>query len=143
MQNYKKRTGEKTTMKKLIAIFSILLFLVAICTLEEIFIHNFTAEFNNKTYAVSQQIKSNQDNLTAQSVKKSFETLENFWQSSKTKLCYLTNYEKIKNMDESFVRLEAALNDNDKALAIENIAVIKNYTESLHYIMGFNLNNLF
>lgn len=130
-------------MKRLIAILSILILLIGVCTLEEIFIHNFTKEFNKKTTAATQIIKENESNLNTNKVKASFDELEKYWQDTKSKLCYLTNYEKIRNMDESFARLDAAINDNDKALAIENISVIKSYTESLHYIMGFNLNNLF
>lgn len=130
-------------MKRLIAILSILFFLIGVCVLEEIFIHHFINDFNTKTASVCEVIKENESNLNVEKVKANFDKLEDYWQNAKTKLCYLTNYEKIKNMDESFVRLEAALEDNDKALAIENIAVIKSYTESLHYIMGFNLNNLF
>lgn len=130
-------------MKKLIAILSILVVLISLCTLEEVFIHNFTKDFNTKTLAVSQTIKENEENLNTDSVKNKFDDLNEYWQGAKKKLCYLTNYEKIKNMDESFVRLDAAINDNDKALAIENISVIQSYTEALHYIMGFNINNLF
>lgn len=130
-------------MKKLIAVLSILVILITLCTLEEIFIHNFTKDFNIKTSVVSQVIKENEKNLNNNNVKTCFKDLETYWQNAKKKLCYLTNYEKIKNMDESFVRLDAAIDNNDDSLAIENISVIKSYTEALHYIMGFNLNNLF
>ena len=37
-----------------------------------------------------------------------------------------TQYEKIKGLDESFIKLKTAIKNNDKALAMENIAIIKN-----------------
>lgn len=130
-------------MKKLISILTILAILVSICVIEEIFIHKFTGEFNNLTKQVSKELEKNEENIDTDEVKNKLTKLEKYWNGNKNKFCYFVMYDKIKMIDEGVTKLEIAIKHNDSALAQENIAVIECYTDSLHYIMGFNINNLF
>ena len=130
-------------MKKIISILIIFAILTGICIYEEIFIHKFINEFSALTTQVSSELENNKDNIDVPIVKNQLLTLEKYWDNNKNKFCYLVMYDKIKMIDEGVAKLEIAINHNDQALAQENIAVIECYTESLHYIMGFNINNLF
>ncbi len=130
-------------MKRFIAMIIISLSLVGIATFEEIYIHNFIQNFSAKSQIVSNLVKENQENLNTQELKENFENLKNLWSNSKTVICYFTNYDKIRTTDESIVKLEDAIKENDFSLANENIAVLKNYSQFFHYTMGFNINNLF
>ena len=130
-------------MKKLISIFAILALLIGICIIEEIFVHKFIGEFNNLTLQISAELEKHEDNINNSNVNKKLTSLENYWNNNKNKFCYLVMYDKIKMIDEGVAKLEVAIKHNDNALAQENIAVIECYTDSLHYIMGFNINNLF
>lgn len=130
-------------MKKLISIIFILVALIVLATFEEIYINNFLNTLTQKAESVSTIIESNQDNLEKKEIKDSFDSLFNFWKSSKNTLSYFTNYEKIKSLDESFVKLNTAIENNDKSLAIENVAMIKEYGTIFKFVMGFNINNLF
>lgn len=130
-------------MKKLIAILVLVSILIAIATLEQVYINNFINTLNAKSQQVSALIEVDTENLNREEVKSSFEDLNKFWNDAKNKLCYFTNYEKIKSTDESFVKLETAIKNNDSSLAIENISIIKAYGDFFTYFMGFNINNLF
>lgn len=130
-------------MKKIISILIIFAILATVCVFEEVFIHKFINQFSSLTVQVSSQLEENDENINVSIVKEKLSNLENYWNSNKNKFCYLVMYDKIKMIDEGVAKLEIAIKHNDSALAQENIAVIECYTESLHYIMGFNINNLF
>lgn len=130
-------------MKRFIAMIIIVVTLAAIATFEEVYIHNFIYNFSTKAESVSSLIKENQSILNTASLIDSFENLKKYWSNSKTIICYFTNYDKIRTTDESIVKLQAAIKENDYSLATENIAVLKNYSEFFHYTIGFNINNLF
>lgn len=130
-------------MKRIFAILFIVLIIISICVVEEITLSQTNQKLDEYSNSLSAAIIENKDNLNSEQVLSEFKKLDNFWQDTKIKLCYLTNYEKIKTMDESLIKLEASIEYNDESLAIENISLIKSYSEFLHYFMGFNFNNLF
>lgn len=130
-------------MKRIFAILFIVLIIISICVVEEITLNQTNQKLDEYSNSLSAAIIENKDNLNNEQVLSEFKKLDNFWQDTKIKLCYLTNYEKIKTMDESLIKLEASIEYNDESLAIENISLIKSYSEFLHYFMGFNFNNLF
>ena len=130
-------------MKRLISILILLIIIIGIAIVEELFIHNFITNLTTKAEVVSVEIENSKENLKNENITKTYTDLKDFWKKSKIGLCYFTNYEKIKTVDESFVKLSTALKNNDLSLATENIAVIKEYGDFFHYMMGFNLNNLF
>lgn len=130
-------------MKRLFAILSLVLILISICIFEELFLKNFVNNFTVKAEALSTLIEQTENTKEDENINNSYNTLKNDWHNAKTTLCFFTNYEKIKSMDESFLKLDSALKNNDKNLANENISIICNYEQFLHYMMGFNLNNLF
>ena len=130
-------------MKRLISILILLIIIIGIAIAEELFIHNFITNLTTKAEVVSVEIENSKENLKNENITKTYTDLKDFWKKSKIGLCYFTNYEKIKTVDESFVKLSTALKNNDLSLATENIAVIKEYGDFFHYMMGFNLNNLF
>ena len=130
-------------MKRFVSIVAIIALLVSICIIEEVFVHKFVGQFSNLTMQISQELEVNEENIDNVKVKEKLANLETFWNNNKNKFCYLVMYDKIKMIDEGVAKLEIAIKHNDNALAQENIAVIECYTDSLHYIMGFNINNLF
>ena len=130
-------------MKRFIAIIVLLIIIVGICTFEEFFLHNFVKPFTTQANALSKQIEDNENITSNKEIITNYTALKNNWQKAKTTLCFFTNYEKIKSMDESFIKLESGIKNNDKDLANENISLICNYDKFLTYMMGFNINNLF
>lgn len=130
-------------MKRFLAILFLVFVLIGFSVFEEFYNKTFLKTLNAKAEQVSVVINKNENNLNVNEVNDKYNVLKDFWQKSKNTLCYFTNYEKIKSIDESFVKLETAIKHNDISLAAENIAVIKEYSEFFKYIMGFSLSNLF
>ena len=130
-------------MKRLISILIIFFLIVSIAIFEEIYVNNFINNLSSKADIVSVCIKENENNLNIDKINNNFSHLKNFWSKSKKILSYFINYEKIKTLDESFIKLDIAIKRNDFSLASENIALIKEYSQFFEFLMGFNLNNLF
>ena len=130
-------------MKRTVSIIILVFVLLSVATFEELYTQNFIYTLRNKAEDVAIAINKNEENINNEDVLSSLEKLKIFWNKSKNILCYFTNYEKIKSIDESFVKLSTSITHNDMSLASENIAVIKDYSEFFKYLMGFNLNTLF
>lgn len=130
-------------MKRNLIIVLIVLLIVAVCAIEEIVLSNINANLAHYTEELSTSITENSDNLSTFEVEEKYKNLSSFWKDAKRKLCYLTNYEKIRIMDESIIKLGASIENNDESLTIENLAIVETFSEFTYYFMGFNINNLF
>lgn len=130
-------------MKRNLIIVLIVLLIVAVCAIEEIVLSNINANLAHYTEELSTSITENSDNLSTFEVEEKYKDLSSFWKDAKRKLCYLTNYEKIRIMDESIIKLGASIENNDESLTIENLAIVETFSEFTYYFMGFNINNLF
>lgn len=130
-------------MKRNLIIVLIVLIIIAVCAIEEIVLSNINANLAHYTEELSTSITENSDNLSTFEVGEKYKNLSSFWKDAKRKLCYLTNYEKIRIMDESIIKLGASIENNDESLTIENLAIVETFSEFTYYFMGFNINNLF
>jgi len=130
-------------MKRLIAILFIVFLLIGVSVTEELLLHHTIDNVNSSSSEILSLIDESEDTINTEEISSSLENLKTFWNDEEKNLCFFTSYEKIKNMDESIAKLYYAIKNNDRSLAIENVACIQNYSNFLHYIMGFNLNNLF
>ena len=88
-------------------------------------------------------VAANEDNLNCAAVEQNFGVLKSFWEDEKIKVCYFTNYDKIRMVDESIVKLDYGIKNNEKSLVVENLGLLLQFGEFLHFTNGFNLNNLF
>lgn len=130
-------------MKRNIVIVFILLLLFGIGLCEEILVKDTVSNLDSLTTSLSQTIAQNEDNLNTENVKTNMKNLENYWVKTKNKICFFANFDKIKFMDESLIKLDSAIKENDKLLAIENLSMVASFPKLINYVMGFNINNLF
>ncbi len=130
-------------MKRTISVIAIIVVIALICVLEELAVAKVSSGLNEESKTLYAQFLSNKSDINVDNVKQQYDKLDNFWEIEKHKLCYLTNYDKIRNVDESIARLKYAIENNDYSLAIDNISIIMSYGDFLHFFMGFNINNLF
>ncbi len=128
-------------MKRNIIIVCIILIIVSVCIVEELILHNTSDNLLILSQNLSQSLIES-DTINSQENLDNYNKLNDFWKSSKRTLCFLTNYEKIRTLDESIIKLGTALQNDDKSLVVENISIIKSFNEFSHYFMGFNINNL-
>ena len=130
-------------MKRNIYVLLLIILLTAVCILEELLLKSTHTALQNYSNELTILFAQHKENLNSSSVISKFDETKAFWDNQKRYITYFTNYDKIRTIDESFIKLEEALDDNDKSLALENLSIIKLSADSLQYFMGFNINNLF
>lgn len=130
-------------MKKFFAILFIICLLTSISVLEELLLKHAVNNINLQSQNLLILIDQSEGDIDTEEINLSLNELHSFWDEEEKRICYFTSYDKIKNMDESLMKLKYAIKNNDKALAVENVATIQVYSQFLHYFMGFNLHNLF
>jgi uncharacterized protein YoxC len=129
-------------MKRIFAIIVLICLLVGVSLAEEFSLQDAVKTINSYSSSVSDLIETT-DDITSSEIEDKVDALEKFWKEEEKKLCYFTNYDKIKGLGESLAKLKTAVKNNDKSLAVENVASIQSYAYYMRYIMGFNINNLF
>ncbi len=129
-------------MKRFFAILFIICLLSGISVWEEILLHNTIYNIESQTTAILTLVDNSSTNINTEEIGMAVDNFKNIWKDEENKLCFFTNYEKIKSVNESISKLSVAVKNNEKSLAIENISNIQSYAHFLHYMMGFNINNL-
>ena len=130
-------------MKRNFAIVVLAIVLFAVATIEETWVHNFCAQMATFSHNLEIVVTQNQNGLDRNEVEVEYEKLNSFWQNEKIKMCYFTNYDKIRVMDESMIKLGIGIKQNDHALVAENLGLVLQFGNMVHFSNGFNLNNLF
>ena len=129
-------------MKRLIAIFAIVISLTILGTIEIIYVD----KCSNTLYDIANNIhatcEANEKNLYIKENKDLIDFLQTYWEDAEKKLCLVINYENIKCISETIAKLQIAIEENDKSVAYENIILIKNYSKIIKNVMGFNFHNL-
>ncbi len=129
-------------MNRAIGMIIISVLLISLGVWQEIYIHDVINVLNTSTKQLEVVVDQYEDNINCDPVKKEFQKLQTFWSKKEPKLCYIVNFEKIKYINESLVKLEGAITQNDFSVALENVKTLQNYSSALHYIMGMNINNI-
>ena len=129
-------------MKRLIGIIIITIILIGGGITEEIYINKTITKLEFFATNLEEKINKNKDDINTEDINASFNELDNFWKQTESVFCYLINFEKVRSLDESVVKLKTAIFYNDFSVATENLALIKNYAKVLHYTLGVSLNNI-
>ena len=130
-------------VKRTFSVVFIILIIALICVVEELVVKEVSTAFTKQSKGLYEQLQANETNINTLETNQKYDALSTLWEEEKHKLCYLTNYDKIKNVDESMSRLKYAIASNDYPLAIDNISIVISFSDFLRYFMGFNINNLF
>ena len=129
-------------MKRLIGIIIITVILIGGGIVEEVYINKTITRLEFFATNLEEKINKNKNDINTEDINASFNELDNFWKQTESVFCYLTNFEKIRSLDESIIKLKTAIFYNDFSVATENLALIKNYAKVLHYTLGVSLNNI-
>lgn len=117
--------------------------LIAISICEELIVHDINTNLKKYSVKLHETISASSNLSESEEIQKEYKQLNEYWSNQKIKVCVFANYEKIKSIDECIYKLDAAIKNDDKSLAVENISSIEAFTHFLHYFMGFNIHNLF
>ncbi len=129
-------------MKRLFAIFFMVSLLLLGGILEIIYIEKSSSKLYDITNKIHISCEANESNLNNKTNITLVDELQTFWDDAEKKLCLVVNYESIKCISETIAKLQIAIEENDKSVAYENIILLKNYSDIIKNVMGFNFHNL-
>ena len=129
-------------MKRLFAIFFMVSLLLLGGILEIIYIEKSSSKLYDITNKIHISCEANESNLNNKTNITLIDELQTFWDDAEKKLCLVVNYESIKCISETIAKLQIAIEENDKSVAYENIILLKNYSDIIKNVMGFNFHNL-
>ena len=129
-------------MKRLFAIFFMVSLLLLGGILEIIYIEKSSSKLYDITNKIHISCEANESNLNNKTNITLVDELQTFWDNEEKKLCLVVNYESIKCISETIAKLQIAIEENDKSVAYENIILLKNYSDIIKNVMGFNFHNL-
>lgn len=129
-------------MTRIISMIIITLLLIGCGAGEELFVRNTVKQLNAHAKTLDLLIEENEENLDTVDVKQKFNELKSFWEKTEHILTYIVNFEKIRAIGESIIKLEGAITQNDFSVAVENIKLVINYSKNLNYIMGGDISNI-
>ena len=129
-------------MKRLFAIFFMVSLLLLGGILEIIYIEKSSSILYDITNKIHISCEANESNLNNKTNITLIDELQTFWDDAEKKLCLVINYESIKCISETIAKLQIAIEENDKSVAYENIILLKNYSDIIKNVMGFNFHNL-
>ena len=129
-------------MKRLFAIFFMVSLLLLGGMLEIIYIEKSSSKLYDITNKIHISCEANESNLNNKTNITLVDELQTFWDDAEKKLCLVVNYESIKCISETIAKLQIAIEENDKSVAYENIILLKNYSDIIKNVMGFNFHNL-
>ena len=129
-------------MKRLFAIFFMVSLLLLGGILEIIYIEKSSSKLYDITNKIHISCEANESILNNKTNITLVDELQTFWDDAEKKLCLVVNYESIKCISETIAKLQIAIEENDKSVAYENIILLKNYSDIIKNVMGFNFHNL-
>ena len=130
-------------MKRNFVVIFIFLVLVGIGLFEEFLVKDTVENLGALTTNLSVSVAEHEGDLNSEEVMDKMGKLHSYWDRTKNKICFFANFDKIKFMDESLIKLEGGLKENDKSLITENLSIVASFPKLINYVMGFNINNLF
>lgn len=129
-------------MKRAVGMIFIALLLIVCGLCEEIYVHKTINTLTHTSNHLEILVEENKDNINCDAVKNELNGLKKYWEKTEKNLCYIVNFEKIKPINESIIKLEGAVKENDFSVAMENVKTLQNYSNTLHYIMGISATNI-
>ena len=129
-------------MKRLVSIIIICLFLIGICTFEEILVNTTLDKLHNKsTYMYELYQKS--DSANTKELIELTQDLNDYWTKRENALCFFINHKDMHEMGNEITRLISYSKFNLKEEFEASLLLIIYYSEEFHHIMGVSVENIF
>lgn len=129
-------------MKKAINIGIIVLFLIAICAVEQILSTKYLNEVETRVDKIYETFASLEEINNTKLISQMSE-LENFWTKKESVLCNFVNHKDIEDIGVEINKLHSAINQNDKNQFGQSLNLIKFYLDAYTHILGISIQNVF
>lgn len=129
-------------MRKAINISIIVLFLIAICTVEQILAQNYLNGVQTRIEDISYEYLSSEEIKETKLISKTNE-LENYWTSKESVLCNFVNHKDIEDIGIEINKMQSAIKENNKEQFAQSIDLIKFYLKGYQHVIGISIQNIF
>lgn len=129
-------------MKRIIAIVIICIFLIGMCTIEEILVNSTLSDLNNKSTYMYELYKGS-DSANTPELQQLTQDLNDYWKKKENHLCYFINHKDMHEMGNEITRLLSYSKFNLKEEFEASLLLIIYYSEEFHHIMGVSFENVF
>ena len=106
----------------IVNIILIIIFLVAICIVEDLIVTNSVREVNEDCMAIEELIDGRED-LRTMDIVMAVENLEYNWMKNESKMCYLVNHKSIQEIGVEISKLKGFL-ENNEFISSANIDIV-------------------
>ena len=128
-------------MKRNICIFFIVIFLFAICTLEQILVHNTLTKLKELSQSLYEIALSSED-VNTQAIFTQTNNLNDFWQKNENYLCFFINHKDMQEMGNELIKMISYSKSNIKEEYLTSLELVRYYCNTFNHIMGLSLQNL-
>ena len=128
-------------MKRGICISIIIIFLVSICTLEQILVDNTLLRLKEKTNNLIIILSEYEDIKNEEIISKTNE-LNDFWDEHENLLCFFINHKDMQEMGIELKKMQSYAEYNVKEEYITSLKLVVHFTNTFNHIMGLSLQNL-
>ena len=129
-------------MKKAINIIIIVLFLIAICAVEQVLSTKYLKEVEARVDGIYETFAA-LENINNTKLISEMSELENFWTAKENVLCNFVNHKDIEDIGVEINKLHSAINQNDKNQFSQSLNLIKFYLDAYKHILGISIQNTF
>ena len=129
-------------MKKAIHIAIIILFLIAMCTTEQIISQTFLRDTKSKVDELF-EISSLSETVNTEEICAKTNELEEFWRKRESVLCTFINHREIEEIGVEISKLKSAVKEDEKHVYLESIMLIQFYLKSYQHVLGINFQSIF
>lgn len=129
-------------MKKAINISLIVLFLIAICTVEQVLAQKYLNSVQTKIDEIYIEMQASSDINTTKLISKTSE-LENYWTQKESVLCNFVNHKDIEDIGVEINKMQSALKENNKDQFSQSVDLIKFYLKGYQHVIGISIQNIF
>ena len=130
-------------MKKAIHIGIIILFLIAICSTEQILAQTYLKETKEKATEILEIFENNETEDLKSILETKTNELDKFWKQKENVLCSFINHTEIEEIGVEITKLKSALEENEKHVYLESLLQIHYYLYAYQHVIGINMQSLF
>ena len=129
-------------MRKTINIIFIILFLIAICSTEQILANKYLSEMQTKVTALNEYFLS-VDDIADTKLINDTNSLNEYWTKKEEILCNFVNHKDIEDIGIELNKMQTATKNNDKDAYNESLKLLFFYINAYHHVIGISLQNIF
>lgn len=128
-------------MKKLVNLFIIIFFLIAVCIWEEVSINAYLSQLETQIMQLETKVLV-AENIDNEDFLVDLRQLEEFWLKKENTFSVILNHKEVEVIGEEIARGMAAVVNNSKEELTSSLIILRFYINNLGNIMGLSWQNL-